>query len=134
MRSNPSARVAVIVLGIQALGVVALVVWQLTALGAGESASLASGIALIVLTLIAAVAVAAFAVGVARGMSWGRSGGIVVEVLVLAIALGAATGAYAHPLVGLALAVVGLVGLVPLVLDVRRAAAERRAADGDESH
>ncbi|QAY60674.1 histidine kinase [Microbacterium protaetiae] len=131
MRTPPTARVAAIILGLQALGLVILVVWQVIALGEGESASLPSGIALIVLTLIGVVAVAAFAVAVVRGASWGRSGGIVVQLLILAVALGAATGGYAHPLIGLALAAVGVAGLVPLVLDVRRQAAERRAADDE---
>ena len=126
MRTNAAARVAATVLGLQALGILALAVWQMIALGEGDTVSIASGIALLVLTLIGAVAVGAFAVGVARGVSWGRSGGIVTQLLVLAVALGAATGGYAHPLIGLALAVVGVVGLVPLILDVRRANAERR--------
>ena len=129
MQTTPAARVAAIVLGLQALGILALAVWQIIALGEGDSVSIASGIALLVLTLIGAVAVGAFAVGVARGVSWGRSGGIVTQLLILAVALGAATGGYAHPLIGLAIAVVGVVGLVPLILDVRRAGAERRAED-----
>ena len=129
-RPRLAGRIATIVLGLQALGLIALVVWQLTALTQGDTASLASGIALLVLTVVGAVAVAAFAVAVARGVSWGRSGGIVVQLLILAVALGAATGGYAHPLIGLALAAVGLVGLVPLILDTRRVAAERRDARG----
>jgi len=129
MRTNPAARVAAAVLGLQALGILALAVWQVVALGEGDTVSIASGIALIVLTLIGAVAVGAFAVGVARGASWSRSGGIVTQLLILAVALGAATGGYAHPLIGLAIAAVGVVGLVPLILDVRRANAERRDDD-----
>jgi len=129
MRTNPAARVAATVLGLQALGILALAVWQVIALGEGDTVSIASGIALLVLTLIGAVAVGAFAVGVARGTSWARSGGIVTQLLILAVALGAATGGYAHPLIGLAIAAVGIIGLVPLVFDVRRANAERRDDD-----
>ncbi len=131
MRATPSTRVAAAVLGVQALGAFALVVWQVVELGAGDADSVVSGIALIVLTLIGAVAVGAFSVGVARGVSWGRSGGIVVQLLILAVALGAVSGGYAHPLIALGLALLGLAGLVPLVLAVRRAGAERRAADKD---
>ncbi|UUT35691.1 hypothetical protein [Microbacterium elymi] len=47
-------------------------------------------------------------------------------MLVLAVALGAVTGAYAHPLIGLGLAVVGVAGLVPLILEVRRAGIDRK--------
>ena len=129
MRTNPAARVAATVLGLQALGILALAVWQVIALGEGDTVSIASGIALLVLTLIGAVAVGAFAVGVARGTSWARSGGIVTQLLILAVALGAATGGYAHPLIGLAIAAVGIIGLVPLIFDVRRANAERRDDD-----
>lgn len=129
MRTNPWARAATIILAVQALGILALVVWQVIELGAGDSVSLASSLALIVLTAIGAVAVGGFAIAVSRGVSWGRSGGIVVQLLILAVALGAATGGYAHPLIGLALAAVGVVGLIPLIIDTRRAAAERRAAD-----
>ena len=47
------------------------------------------------LTAVGAAAVLAFAVAIWRGQSWGRSGGIVTQLLILAVALGAVTGAYA---------------------------------------
>lgn len=60
----------------------------------------------------------------------GPLGGIVTQVLILAVALGAATGAYAHPLIGLALAVPALVTFVLLVLAARAAGrAASRAMD-----
>ena len=130
---NTPARVASLVLGIEALGVVVLVAWQIVALAAGDTDSAVSAIALIMLTAIGAAALTAFAVGVARRISWGRSGGIVAQLLILAVALGAVTGQYAHPLIGLVLAIVGVLGLVPLVLDVRRANRERRQAEKDDA-
>ncbi len=39
----------------------------------------------------------AFAVGIWRGWSWGRSGGIVTQLLIIAVAIGAMTGACAEP-------------------------------------
>jgi hypothetical protein len=129
MHSTTSARVAAAVLGIEAAGVLVLALWQVLALLAGDTESVTSAVALIVLTAVGVAAVAAFAAGTARGVSWARSGGIVVQLLVLAVAFGAVTGAYAHPLVGLALAAVGVAGLVPLVLAVRRAGIARKDAD-----
>jgi hypothetical protein len=134
-RTNPARRVAAAVLAIDAVGVLALAIWQVLALLAGDVESVASAIALIVLTVIGAAAIGAFAVGVARGAMWARSGGVVTQLLILAIALGAVTGAYAHPLIGLALAAAGLIGLVPLVVEVRRSGREQREqheADDDK--
>ena len=120
MRTKPTARIAGVLVGLEALGVLALVVWQIAALAGGDTDSSTSAIALIVLTAAGAVLLAAFAVAVWRGQSWGRSGGIVAQLLILAVALGAATGAYAHPLTGLVLAVPAVVTLVFLVLAVRK--------------
>ncbi len=80
------------------------------------------------LTLVGAVAVLAFAVAIWRGRSWGRSGGIVTQVLILAVALGAATGAYAHPSTALILAVPAVAALVLLVLAARAAGRDERNA------
>lgn len=120
MRTNSAARVAGVLVGLEALAVFALVAWQIAALAGGDTESATSAIALIVLTAAGGVLLAAFAVAVWRGQSWGRSGGIVAQVLILAVALGAATGAYAHPTTGLALAIPAVVTLVALVLAARR--------------
>ena len=81
------------------------------------------------LTAVGAAAVAAFAVALWRGRSWGRSGSIVVQLLILAVALGAATGAYAEPIVGLALAAPAVVALILLILGARRAASDPESDD-----
>ena len=125
MRTHIVARFAAIVLGLQGLAILALVVWQIWALVAGDTGSFESAVALVVLTAVGAVAVLAFAVATWRGQSWGRSGGIVTQLLVLAVAIGAMTGAYAEPAIGFALAVPAVAALVLLVLAVR--AAGRRA-------
>jgi hypothetical protein len=132
MRTSGASRAATVVLAIEAVGLLALAGWQVVALTSGDTESAVSAVALIVLTVAGAAAVAAFAAATWRGASWGRSGGIVTQLLILAVALGAATGAYAHPLVGLALAVPAVVGFVLLVLAVRTAARERTAAERDE--
>jgi hypothetical protein len=126
MRTKAIERVAAIIVGLEGLALVVLVIWQVIAIATGDTDSLASAIALTVLTVVGAVAVIAFGVAIWRGLSWGRSGGIVTQVLILAVALGAATGAYAHPSTGLVLAVPGIVALVLLVLAVRDAGRRKK--------
>jgi hypothetical protein len=134
MTGHTIARAAAVLLALEALAIFGLVIWQLSALVTGDTDSIESAIALVVLTAVGAVAVMAFAVATWRGQSWGRSGGIVTQLLVLAVALGAVTGAYAEAVTGLLLAVPALVTLVLLVLAVRAAGREARdAASGDAS-
>jgi len=121
MRTHIVARLAAIVVGLEGLAILALVVWQVRALVTGDTGSFESALALVVLTAIGAVAVLAFAAATWRGQSWGRSGGIVTQLLILAVAVGAMTGAYAEPATGFALAAPAGVALVLLVLAVRAA-------------
>jgi hypothetical protein len=120
MQTNALSRTAAVIVGVEGLGILALVVWQLVALLSGDTESVVSAVALLVLTAVGALAVLAFAVAVWRGHSWGRSGAVVTQLLILAVALGAATGAYAHPLTALGLAVPAIVALTMLVLSARR--------------
>lgn len=132
MRTNTPARVASVLVGLEGLALLTLAGWQIVALVGGDTDSAVSAIALIVLTLVAAVAVLAFASGVWRGRSWARSGGIVTQVMILAVALGAATGAYADALTALVIAAPAIVAFVALLLTARSAGAEAGAeASGD---
>ncbi|MGL4257718.1 MAG: histidine kinase [Microbacterium sp.] len=119
-------RVAAVVVGLEGLGLVALTIWQIIAVVSGDTASIDSAVALIVLSAVGAAAVVAFAVAIWRGRSWGRSGAIVTQLLILAVALGAATGAYAEPTVALVIAAPAVIALVLLVLAVREAGREAR--------
>ena len=121
MRTNTVARAAAVLVGLEGAALAALAVWQTVAIASGDTAALDSAIALLVLTVVGVLAVMAFAVAIWRGLSWGRSGGIVTQVMILAVALGAATGAYAEPATALILAVPALVTLVLLVIAVRDA-------------
>jgi hypothetical protein len=114
MRTNAVARAGAVIVGIEGVALLVLVGWQIVAIVSGDTESIESSLALTVLTIVGAAAVIAFAVAIWRGLSWGRSGGIVTQLLLLAVALGAATGAYAHPSIALVLAVL-------LVLAVRDA-------------
>ncbi len=126
MRTHPFGRIAAMLVALEAAGLVALVAWQMIALVSDDTASIDTAVALLVLTAIGAAAVASFAVAIWRGRSWGRSGAIVTQVLILAIALGAATGSYAEPVSALALGAPALGVLVLLVLAVREAGATER--------
>lgn len=123
--TDPLARAAAVLLALEALAIAALAGWQVVAFVTGDVAEIGSALALVVLTVVGAVLVGAFAVAIWRGMSWGRSGAIVFQLLILAVAGGALTGSYADPPVGIALAVPALIALVLLFAVARRAAPRR---------
>ncbi len=126
MRISPIERIAAVALVAEAGGIAALVGWEIVALVSADTTSIVNSLALIVLTAIAAVALVAFAVAVWRDRSWGRSGGIVAQLLILAVALGAATGPAPNASLAILLAAIGAVGLIVLIGAAR--AAGRRAA------
>ncbi len=125
----PVRLAAAVVLGLEAVGILVLAGWQTVALIGGDTDSVVSSIALIVLTVIGAVAVGAFGVATARDVSAGRSGGIVTQLLILSVAIGAITGEWAAPGIAALIALPAVIGLVLLVLAVRRAAPRRRDDD-----
>ncbi|MBD8219061.1 histidine kinase [Microbacterium sp. CFBP 13617] len=122
----PVRLTAAALLALEAVGILALAGWQIVALLGGDTDSIVSSFALIVLTVIGAAIVGAFAVATARDVSAGRSGGIVTQLLILSVAIGAITGEWAAPGIALLIAVPGVVGLVLLVLAVRASAPRRR--------
>ncbi|MDT3330593.1 histidine kinase [Microbacterium sp. KSW-18] len=127
MRTTRIERIAAGWLALEALGILILVVWELVALLRGDSGSVGSSIALLVLTAVGAAALGAFAVAVWRDGSWGRSGGVVAQLLVLSIALGTLTGEGADTRLAATIAGPAIVGLVVLIAAAR--AAGRRARD-----
>ncbi|WP_405373255.1 MULTISPECIES: histidine kinase [unclassified Microbacterium] len=126
MQTTGTERTGAAYLALEALGVAALAAWQLVALVSGDTDSIASSVALLALTAVAAAAVTAFAVAVWRGGSWGRSGGIVVQLLILAVAGGSLTGPDGDPATAAAIALPGLVGFVVLIAAARAAAGRER--------
>ena len=100
----PVRHLAAFVLGLEAIGVLALAGWQVVALVGGDTDSVVSSVALIVLTVIGAAIIGAFAVATAREVSAGRSGGIVTQLLILSVAIGAVTGEGAAPGIALLIA------------------------------
>ncbi|MBN9212026.1 MAG: histidine kinase [Microbacterium sp. 71-36] len=122
----PVRHLAAFVLGLEAIGVLALAGWQVVALVGGDTDSVVSSVALIVLTVIGAAIIGAFAVATAREVSAGRSGGIVTQLLILSVAIGAVTGEWAAPGIALLIAAPAVVGLILLILAVRASAPPRR--------
>lgn len=118
---TPVVGLASALLALEAIGVVVLAGWQLVELVTNEPASIATSIALFVMTLIAAFAVFAFARGVWGGRSWGRSGGIVTQVLIFAVALGGIQGGAAHWGIAASLAAPAILTFVVLILASRPA-------------
>ncbi|MBQ9915807.1 MAG: histidine kinase [Microbacterium sp.] len=125
----PVRLLAALVVGLEAIGVLALAGWQVVALIGGDTDSVVSSVALIVLTVIGAAIIGAFAVATARDVSAGRSGGIVTQLLILSVAIGAVTGEWAAPGIALLIAAPAVVGLILLVLAVRASAPRRRDDD-----
>ncbi|GAA1925961.1 hypothetical protein GCM10009775_17740 [Microbacterium aoyamense] len=132
MRTKVVRALAALIVGLEGVALVALTIWQVAAVVAGDTVAIDSALALIVLTAVGAVIVIAFAFALLRGRSWGRSGGIVTQALILAVAIGATTGAYAHPILGVEIAIPAVIALVLLVLDARDAGREASIRSADE--
>lgn len=112
-----------------ALLVVALV--EVFGLSAGDAVLLPSALALIALTVIGGAGLIGLGVAVFRGRSWGRSGGMVLQIIAVAMAM-SALGVRPFPvLFFLALAIPGAVGAVLLFL-VSRSEGPRSRLRGDE--
>jgi len=77
LRAPGLALAAAAVLAAEGLALIVFALIELFGLGAGDASSLPTALALIVLTLIGAVALLAFAFGTRAGRSWARSGGVV---------------------------------------------------------
>jgi len=123
VRAPGLALAAAAVLAVEGIALVVFALIELFGLGAGDASSLPTALALVVLTLIGAAALLAFAFGTRAGRSWARSGGVVFQVLAVAIALASLT---VQPLVWPFVLGVGLPGLVGFVLLLASARAEGR--------
>ena len=125
MATTLPARVAGGILALEAVAVGVVFVWELIALVAGDTSDPVSAIALLALTALGALALGAFAVATWRGLSWGRSGGIVAQLLLLAVAGGALTGPVPSASTAMTVGIPALIALALLLLAVRAAAPRR---------
>ncbi|WP_295012270.1 hypothetical protein [uncultured Microbacterium sp.] len=130
MRVSRLTLAATAILAAEALALLVIALVELSGLGSGDAASLPSGLGLIGLTVVGAIGIGALSFAVWKGRSFGRSGGMVVQILAVLTAL-SSLGVRPFPLgFVLALAVPGAVGAVLLFLLSRReGAANRRRAD-----
>ena len=113
------------ILFLEALALIAVVVWLVVDLLALQPSSYATAIALIVLVVIGAVWVSAVAVGSVRRAPWTRAAAIVWQILQVSIAIGAFQGLFARPDVGWlllvpAITVIGLLLWSPVRLAYTR--------------
>lgn len=90
--------------------------------------SLASALALIVITALAAAWLVAIVVNLVRGRAWVRAAAIVWQVLQIAVAIGCFQGVFAQPAIGWLLLVPALVAVV-LALSKPVVEATRRVPD-----
>lgn len=89
--------------------------------------SYASGVALAVLSAIAAVWLAIIGVNVLRGSPWVRGATIVVQALQIAVGIGAFQGAFARPDLGWLLLIPALAAIALLFTSPVLAATVRRS-------
>jgi len=120
LRAPRLALAAATVLALEAVALLVFAVIELAGLGAGDAASLPTALALIVLTLIGAFALIAFAFGTRAGRSWARSGGVVFQVLAVALALASLTIQPVSWVFTLGVGLPGLLGFILLVSSARR--------------
>jgi len=111
-RPSRAVWLAVVLVAIEALVLAIAVVVLLVDVVTLTPSSLASAVALIVLTAVATVWVAWIAVSLRRGAPWSRGGAVFWQLVQLAIALGAIQGSFAQPLIGAAIAVPSILVLV----------------------
>ena len=128
VRAPGLALAAAAMLALEGLALLVFAVIELVGLGAGDASSLPTALALIVLTLIGAAALFAFAIGTRAGRSWARSGGIVFQVLAVALALASLTLQPISWAFTVGIGLPGLLGFVLLISSARREG-ERREAE-----
>jgi hypothetical protein len=110
-----------VVVAAQFVGVLALGILLLIEVVTAPSASFGTAVALIVLAGLLVVALGAVLRGIWLGRAWVRAAGVVFQVLLFAVGVGALQGAFAQPEWGWPLIIVGVLGFV---LFVARSTAE----------
>lgn len=125
MRAPALALAAAAVLMAEAIALFVFAALEVLGLAAGDVASVPTAVALTVLTVVGALALGAFAIGTRRGRSWARSGGIVFQVLAVALAVAALTLAPVPWTFVLALGLPGVLCFALLIASTRSEGAGR---------
>lgn len=131
VRASGPALLAAALLAAEGAALGAIAVVETAGLLSGRAVSNPTGVALVVLTLLGAATLLLFAVGVLRRVSWARSGGIVFQVIAIAVALSSLTLEQITWWLTLAIGLPGIAGLVLLILAARRDGAADRGSSRD---
>jgi hypothetical protein len=117
---HPSMVALIVLLALEALALVTATGYLVVELFIAPAQSVVSGLALAVVAAAGAAWLVAIVAGVVQGRAWTRGASLVVQVLILAVAVGSAQGADAMPILAIALAVpavaVGILLFTPRVL------------------
>jgi hypothetical protein len=111
-RRSRSITALAAVLWLEAVAIAAATIYLGVEILTAPASSLPSAIALAAVAAIAAVWVAVIAIHVVRGNAWVRGASIVLQVLIIAIAVGSFQGKGAVPGIGVALLVPAIVVLI----------------------
>ncbi len=111
-RRSRSITALAAVLWLETAGIAAATIYLGVEIFTVPANSLPSAIALAAVAAIAAIWVAVIAVNVVRGNAWVRGASIVVQVLIIAIAVGSFQGQGAVPGIGVALLVPAIIVLI----------------------
>jgi hypothetical protein len=98
------------VVGVQFAGVLAVGILLLVELLTVPPASFGTAIALVVLCGLLVGVLGAVLLGIWRGRAWVRAAGVVFQVLLFAVGVGALQGAFAQPSWGWPLIIVAAIG------------------------
>ncbi|WP_058727245.1 hypothetical protein [Curtobacterium luteum] len=128
---TPAFTVLQVVLGLEFLALAGVTVWLLVELVTSPATSLASGIALTILTAIAALWLGALFVGLRNRRPWVRSGIIVWQVMQGALAIGAFQGVFRVAWFGWLLLIPALLAITLVLSRPVTAALVRQDGDGD---
>lgn len=104
----------VVLVGAEAVALTGAAVFLLWELVVDVPTSYATAVAILVITAIAAVWLAAVTVGLWRGRGWARGGAMFWQLVQLAIALGSFQGVFARPDIGWFLVVPAVLVIVLL--------------------
>lgn len=108
--------VLIAVLALETLAVAAIAIWLILELLTTQADTLGGGIAIVVLALIAVGWAAATTLGAVRRRHWMRASALTMQLVLMAVALGAFQGQYAVPDIGWALLAPAVVAVVALFL------------------
>ncbi|KQP97562.1 hypothetical protein ASG06_18680 [Rathayibacter sp. Leaf185] len=126
----PGLLVLIAVLALETVGVGAVAAWLLVELATTRADTVGGGVAIVVLALIALCWAAATTLGAIRRRSWMRGSALTMQLVQMAVALGAFQGQYSVPDVGWALLGPALVAVVTIFLPSVVAATRRDPSAG----